>query len=70
MENSEVRPLLVTVDGACEMLCVSRQTLYALIRKGRLLPLKIGARTLFRYDELQRFVDELAVAAEAKRGAK
>jgi excisionase family DNA binding protein len=46
-----------SVKDMCAALGVSRTTLYWLVRKGRLKPLKLGIRrVLFSHEELMRFL--------------
>jgi excisionase family DNA binding protein len=47
----------------CETLRISRQTAYRLIGVGKLRPVKIGDRTLFRPEDVEAFV-ELSLAPE------
>lgn len=53
-------PLLYNVADACYILGkISKQMLYRQIHLGRLHPLKMGTRSLFTMDELERFVKEV-----------
>jgi len=54
-EKSETLPLLVGINECCELLSIQRSHLYGLISKGRLRPIKLGRRTLFRYSDLKAF---------------
>ena len=54
---------LVTLAEMCETLRISRQTAYRLIGVGKLRPVKIGDRTLFRPEDVEAFV-ELSLAPE------
>lgn len=47
----------LTVAEACDVLRISRPTLYRHIRDGKLTAFKIGARTLFRTEDLRRFIN-------------
>jgi hypothetical protein len=52
-------PLLYNVADACFILGkISKQMLYRLIHLKLIFPVKIGTRSLFTMEELQRFVDE------------
>jgi hypothetical protein len=52
-------PLLYDVDDACFILGkISKQKIYNLVNLGQLKRVKIGTRSLFTPEELQRFVDE------------
>ena len=50
---------LYTVKEATEILKVSRTTLYRLMWKGRLKPVKIGNKTLFAGETLNNLIEEL-----------
>ena len=60
----ETPPLLVGIDESCKLLSIRRSYLYDLINQGRLRPVKLGRRTLFRYSDLVAFADA-ALAEEA-----
>ncbi len=51
-----------TVGEAAQYLRISRALLYQLIRQGRIKTVKIGARTIVRSAELERFLDEQQAA--------
>ena len=51
-----------TVGEAAQYLRISRALLYQLIRKGRIKTVKIGARTIVRGAELERFLDQQQAA--------
>jgi len=65
MDKSEALPLLVGINESCELLSIRRSYLYDLINEGRLHPIKLGRRTLFRYSDLVAFADEAGRAAKA-----
>jgi excisionase family DNA binding protein len=48
---------LLNVRQAQETLGISRPTLFRLVRSGEIAVVKIGSRTLFRTEDLRRFVD-------------
>lgn len=48
---------VLTAAEACDVLRISRPTLYRHIAAGKLNALKVGARTVFRADELRRFIN-------------
>lgn len=54
--------ILLTIPEACELLSISRSTLYALIRRRELPTVKIGARpksgVRFRLADLQEFAEK------------
>ena len=47
----------LTVAETCDVLRISRPTLYRHVAAGKLTAFKIGARTLFRTDDLRRFIN-------------
>ena len=59
MEYNRTMEKLYTVDEAKEVLRISRTSLYSLVQKGAIKPVKIGGRTLFPETELTRFVESL-----------
>jgi excisionase family DNA binding protein len=46
----------LTVAETCDVLRISRPTLYRHIRDGKLTAFKVGARTLFRTEDLRRLL--------------
>jgi len=66
-------PLLVGADEVARLLSVAKSTVYSWLDSGRLpSPLRIGGRTLWNHDELQRWVQAGApprVKWEQVRGA-
>jgi excisionase family DNA binding protein len=59
VEELRPEPLLYNVADACYLLGnISKQMLYRLIHLKRIHPVKIGTRSLFTIEELQRFVGE------------
>ena len=57
MRTDSLRPCF-TIGEAAEYLRISRALLYQLIRKDRIKTVKIGARTIVRAAELERFLDQ------------
>lgn len=53
---------LLTVKEACEYLRITRATLYQLIKKGKIQPIKIGRKTLIDQDDLDRLIEESKVS--------
>lgn len=49
--------LAYPIDEACTQLSISRSSLYALEKEGRIAFTKIGRRTVIRADELKRFLE-------------
>ena len=68
MENStqiEKRPRrLLRVNDAVAYTAMSRATLYAEIKAGRLHPTKMGHATRFEVTELDRWINETSAAAQ------
>jgi excisionase family DNA binding protein len=62
MGNESFHPCF-TIGEAAQYLRISRALLYQLIRKGRIKTVKIGARTIVRGAELERFLDQQYPAA-------
>jgi excisionase family DNA binding protein len=53
----EDAPLLYSADDAARMLGgISKAMIYRYVQSGELHPIKLGARTLFAREELERFV--------------
>ena len=50
---------LIGTTQASVMLGIGRTKLYDLIAVGSIKPVKIGRKTLFRRDELQRYIEHL-----------
>jgi excisionase family DNA binding protein len=59
--------LIFDVLGVAEVLKVGRSTVYSLMNSGELRPIKIGARTLFTRDEIERFIAARTAAAAAPK---
>ena len=57
---------LLTVTETCKYLRISPPTLYRMIERGELVPVKIGKRTLFDRKDLDIFID----AAKGPLGKK
>jgi excisionase family DNA binding protein len=54
-----VRPLLVSVEEAAGLLGIGRTTLYELIRRGDVRPIRIGRCVRIPQRELEAFVQRL-----------
>ena len=48
---------LLTVGGVCELLNVSRQTLYRVIGAGELIPIRVSKSPRFAPDEVRRYLE-------------
>lgn len=57
-----VEPLLVTVKQAASMLCVSRTTVYELMWREELIPVRIGRSVRLSIEQLQEFIQRQTVA--------
>ena len=53
-----MRPLLVTIEQAGTILCLSRSSIYQLIWNEELVPIRIGRSVRFSVEQLERFVAE------------
>ncbi len=51
-----MRPLLVTVPQAAELLSIGRTAVYELVWRGELNPVRIGRSVRFAVDDLEAFV--------------
>lgn len=51
-----MQPLLTSINDAAKSLSLGRTTIYALIREGRVEPVKIGTRTLTRVESTHRLI--------------
>ena len=60
-----VRPLLVSVKDAAGLLGIGRTTLYELILRGDVRPIRIGRCVRIPQRELEAYVDRLIALAEA-----
>lgn len=61
--DDEIRPKLVTVQGALNQIPVKRTKLYGLIDDGTLTRVKIGARALITQQSIDQFIDRLTATA-------
>jgi excisionase family DNA binding protein len=50
---------LYSVKDTLKILNISRTNLYALVKLGKITPVKLGKRTLFNEEELNRFIEDL-----------
>lgn len=50
---------LLTMTEVTKILKVTRSTVYRYIEQGKLQPVKMGGRTMFKEDELKAFVESL-----------
>ena len=48
---------LLTINAACDVLAVSRNTLYRLVDRGELLPTRVGERLRFRPDDVRAYLE-------------
>jgi excisionase family DNA binding protein len=54
--RSELEPLL-TIQRVCELLAISKQTLYRLIAAGELSPTRVGERLRFEPADVRRYLE-------------
>lgn len=60
-EESAVEPILYNTDDACLMLGkISKPMLYRLISTKQIHPIKVGSRSMFTKQELERYVRQCA----------
>lgn len=57
-DSEFLEPLLITIQDARRLLGIGTTKLYALIGEGHLEVVKIGRRTLVRYESLKRLASE------------
>ena len=57
---------LFTVITLCEHLAISRATLYRLIKKGEIEPIRIGSLTRFTESEVERFLSRQLKQARSR----
>ena len=55
-DEASLRPLLVSIEGAAEILAISRTSIYQLIWNDELEPIRIGRCLRFSVEQLERFV--------------
>ncbi len=51
-------PLLVNIEGAAEILAISRTSVYQLVWRDELVPIRIGRSVRFSIAQLEAFVTE------------
>jgi excisionase family DNA binding protein len=57
------RQLLLSIPQAAEVLCISRTTLYQLMWRGELTPIRIGRSVRFAPEQLREFVSKRVAEA-------
>ena len=60
-----VSPLANTINSACHRLGIGRTLMYALLKKGKIRAIRLGARTLIPESELQRLISEQLAGGES-----
>lgn len=60
-----MKPLVLGIKAAGEAVGVKRSSIYALVRRGRLKAIKVGARTLITVESLERLVTDAQQVPEA-----
>jgi excisionase family DNA binding protein len=56
-ERSEDLEQLLTIAQCCELLQVSKQTLYRLINSGELAPIRVGERSRFAPADVRAYLE-------------
>lgn len=56
--ESPVRPLLVSIEDAAEILAVGRTSIYQLVWDEQLVPIRIGRCLRFSVEQLEQFVED------------
>ena len=54
-----------TVDEIIELIGISRSKIYAEFRAGRIVPRKVGRRTIVLAEDLQNYLEQLPTAAKS-----
>lgn len=65
--------MLLSIEQTIEALGISRPSVYALIRSGKLPAVRLGSRTFIRQKDLEQFVDglpEIELPAKTERMTK
>lgn len=57
-------PLLIDIKETCRTLSLGRTKVYELMNRGDLQTVKLGTRTLVRYESVKRLVGDAAPADE------
>jgi excisionase family DNA binding protein len=52
---------LLTVNGVAELLAISRFSVYRMVRRGDLRPVRVGERLRFRPSEIDRYLERGSV---------
>lgn len=65
VSTDPIRPALTNGQGACDYLAIGRSHLHALMREGRLTPVRLGAAVRFRVLDLDRLIAESMTGTEA-----
>lgn len=61
--ETNVVPMVYTINETCEQLRLSRYTVYELINTGQLQSIKVGHRRLVAHADLVHFIEERRAAA-------
>jgi excisionase family DNA binding protein len=56
IEIEKIRNEMITADKAAEVLMVTRNTLYRWEKKGTLIPVKVGGKVLYRFEDVKNFI--------------
>lgn len=59
--------ILNDVRATCQLLSMSRSALYVAVKQQQISAVKLGSRTLFHRDEIERFARALPVASDKGR---
>lgn len=70
VEVAPIECLLVTARHAARLLSISERSVYNLIERGDLKPIKIGGSTRFDLDDLRAFARKGSPAAESVAAAR
>jgi len=59
---------LLTIPTVCNLLQVGRSTIYSLVARGHLRPVKVGAATRFAASDIDAFIERLREEANENAG--
>jgi len=64
--SNEHSKALYTIEEAAALLSIGRSTLFNLFKRGKILPVKIGNRTLVSPEAIDRYIEHLTLEARER----
>jgi putative molybdopterin biosynthesis protein len=58
VNTNDIQPTLLTVNQVCEILHISKLTLYRWVKRGKLKASKVGQKLLIEQAEVQKLLEE------------